>query len=166
MQNKPQRQKAQAMIEFALVLPILMLIIVGLLEVGRAIFMYSSVITASREGSRYGSAAGDNLNGDPLYQDCLGIKNAAKKAGALLNLQNDDIIIRYDHGPNSTIFDTCSDPDGLDENVVKVAGDRIIVEIRVQYNPMIPLFIPLSSMTFSEESARTLNSIISIHNEP
>ncbi len=168
MQNKPQYQKAQAMVEFALVLPILLLIIVGILEVGRAIFMYSSIITASREGSRYGSAAGDNLNGDPLYRDCAGIRNAVRKAGMLLDLRDENIIIQYDRDTNTdpgvyvpAIFDTCDG--GYDGNIHVAAGDRIRVTVTAPYNPMIPLFVPLTSRELESVSVRTINTIISIH---
>jgi hypothetical protein len=153
----------QAMVEFALVLPILLLVIVGLLEVGRAIFLYTSLFSATREGVRYGSAAGDNLAGNPLYQDCLGIRAAAQKAGVLLNLQNDDITIDYDHGPGTSIFASCADPDGLEEDVHVATGDRILVTIETQYDPMVPLFIPLASRTITSSSARTITGVITIH---
>lgn len=40
------------MIEFALVLPIFILLLVGLFDVGRAVFAYSTVNNAAREGAR------------------------------------------------------------------------------------------------------------------
>jgi hypothetical protein len=175
MHNKLRTPKAQAMVEFALVLPLLMFLIVGLLEVGRAIFMYSSVVTASREGSRYGSAAGDNLNGDPLYQDCVGIRNAVKKVGILLNLQDDDIIIQYDRDPEYALYYPEPDPSGYDPVVFDICdgehdagvdnkiGDRIRVTVTAQYSPMIPLFLPLTTSEFESVSVRTVNTIISIH---
>ena len=163
MRTKFKSPHAQAMVEFALVLPILMLVIVGLLEAGRAIFMYSSTITASREGVRYGSAAGNNLAGDPLYQDCMGIRNAARKSGLLLDLQDDDITIEYDHGPGTSVFATCSDADGLDESVHVSTGDRILITVNAQYIPMIPLFVPLTPKTLTSFSARTITGVITIH---
>ena len=158
--------KAQAMVEFALVLPILLLVIVGLLEVGRAIFMYSALFSAAREGVRYGSAAGNNLIGVPLYQDCAGIREAARTAGILLNLQDDEIVIEYDHGPETGVFASCSDPDGADENVIVTSGDRILVNISTNYAPMIPLFVPLASRTIEISSARTITGVITIHDTP
>lgn len=163
---KIRSPKAQAMVEFALVLPILLLVIVGLLEVGRAIFLYSAVFSAAREGVRYGSASGNNLLGVPLYQDCAGVREAARNAGILLSLQDDDILIEYDHGPETDVFASCSDPDGVDEDVVVASGDRILVNITTNYDPMIPLFIPLASRTIDISSARTITGIITIHNTP
>lgn len=54
----PYSQRAQAIVEFAIVLPVLMMLLVGILEVGRLIYMYAAVNNASREASRYGSAIG------------------------------------------------------------------------------------------------------------
>ncbi|MGE5251945.1 MAG: TadE family protein, partial [Bacteroidota bacterium] len=52
------KSKAQAMVEFALALPILLLVVYGLLESGRLLFIYASVVTAARQAARYGSATG------------------------------------------------------------------------------------------------------------
>ena len=54
----PKKSKAQAMVEFALALPLLLLLLYGILETGRLLFMYSTVVTASRQAVRYGSATG------------------------------------------------------------------------------------------------------------
>ena len=44
------RERAQAIVEFAIALPILMFMLVGIIEVGRLIYAYAAVINASREG--------------------------------------------------------------------------------------------------------------------
>jgi Flp pilus assembly protein TadG len=55
----PRKNTAQAMVEFAIVLPILLLLLYGLLEAGRLLFMYSTIVTASRQAARYGSTTGE-----------------------------------------------------------------------------------------------------------
>ena len=90
--SEQKKENAQGLVEFALILPILLLVVVGVLEMGRLLFVYSSVTSASREGARYGSAVGQ-VNGVPRYQDCGGIRSAALKAGAFANMQADDIAI-------------------------------------------------------------------------
>lgn len=42
----------QSLIEFALVFPLLLLLVMGLFDIGRAIFYYSTLNTAVREGTR------------------------------------------------------------------------------------------------------------------
>ncbi|MCL5046331.1 MAG: pilus assembly protein [Actinobacteria bacterium] len=48
------REKGQAMVEFALILPVLLLIIMGIMEFGRAYSAYLTIQNASREGARLG----------------------------------------------------------------------------------------------------------------
>ncbi len=47
------RRSAQAAIEFALVVPIFLFILVVMVDLGRAIFTYASLANAVREGTRY-----------------------------------------------------------------------------------------------------------------
>jgi Flp pilus assembly protein TadG len=46
--------RGQSLVEFALIVPILLLLAVMLLDLGRAVYYYSVVYNAAREGARYG----------------------------------------------------------------------------------------------------------------
>lgn len=46
-------ERGQALVEFALILPVLLLLLVGLFDLSRAVFVSSTLATASREGNRY-----------------------------------------------------------------------------------------------------------------
>jgi hypothetical protein len=48
------RERGQDLAEFALILPILLLILMVILDLGRAVYYYSSMMSSSREGARYG----------------------------------------------------------------------------------------------------------------
>jgi Flp pilus assembly protein TadG len=50
--RKRRRQQGQALAEFAIVIPIFLLILFGIFDVGRAVYAYSSVTNAAREGAR------------------------------------------------------------------------------------------------------------------
>ncbi len=50
----------QALLEFAVVLPLLLFILAGFLDLGRAIYYYNVVASAAREGARYGITDPDN----------------------------------------------------------------------------------------------------------
>jgi Flp pilus assembly protein TadG len=56
--------RGQALVETAFVLPLLLILIVGLFDVGRAIWLSNTLATAVREGSRYGVVHGA-LSGSP-----------------------------------------------------------------------------------------------------
>jgi len=70
--RRPDR--GQGLVEFALVLPLLLLLLVGVVELGRMLVIYSSVNAASREAARYGAAAGVGPNGVEYYLDETGMR--------------------------------------------------------------------------------------------
>jgi Flp pilus assembly protein TadG len=48
----PQRPRGQALVETALVLPLLLLLLIGTIDFGRGIYLYITVSNAAREGAR------------------------------------------------------------------------------------------------------------------
>jgi len=54
-----KKNRGQTLIEFALLIPILFILIMGLFDVGRAIFYYAVLNTAVREGTRYAIVQSD-----------------------------------------------------------------------------------------------------------
>ena len=53
--NRSERTRGQALVEFALVVPIFFLLVFGLIDLGRAIYVNNSMAEAAREGARWGS---------------------------------------------------------------------------------------------------------------
>jgi hypothetical protein len=54
-------QESQALIEFALVSPLLLLLIFGIIDIGRAIFYYDTLNHAAREGARAAVQASNTM---------------------------------------------------------------------------------------------------------
>jgi Flp pilus assembly protein TadG len=52
MHHGRRRQRGQSLVEFALVLPLIVLLIFGVLDAGRAIFVYNSLSQAARQANR------------------------------------------------------------------------------------------------------------------
>ena len=52
LHRRPQR--GQTLVEFALILPVFILLLVGLLDLGRAVYAYNTISNASREAVRVG----------------------------------------------------------------------------------------------------------------
>jgi hypothetical protein len=50
--NRIRDQRSQSLAEFALIAPVLLLIIFGIVDLGRAIFLYNTIQHAAREGGR------------------------------------------------------------------------------------------------------------------
>ncbi len=154
--SNKMKPRAQAITEFALALPVLLMVLYGVLETGRLLFIYGSTVTASRQAVRYGSATGISPNGMPYYQDCVGIQNAAKKVGFINRFEDSDIIITYDEGPDDAgPYPAC----GAFSSVKN--GDRIKVSVSTQWEPIVPL-LPLEPFQINSESERTILSSVDI----
>lgn len=56
----PKRENGQVLVEYALVLPVLLLVLFGIIEFGIIVFSHDTIANAAREGARYGAVhAGD-----------------------------------------------------------------------------------------------------------
>ncbi len=145
-----KKELGQGFVEFALIFPLLLLLVLGVIEFGRLLFIYSAVASASREAARYGSAAGDNGAGTPRYADCAGMRVAAKRIGNLAGVKDADITIEYDAGPDTETFDSCPTSQEL------FGGwDRVVVEVKAYYSPMV-LYSKIPPFPITSRSARTI----------
>ena len=54
----PSRGRGQGLVEFALVLPVFMVILIGMVDLGRAIWANNSVANAAREAARFAAVHG------------------------------------------------------------------------------------------------------------
>lgn len=68
---KQQSQKGHALIELALLVPILTMLLVGVVEVGNAINAYLTIAEASREGARLAVREGASADVDGLVQSLI-----------------------------------------------------------------------------------------------
>ena len=173
-----KKNKAQAMVEFALVLPILLLLLYGILEAGRLLFIYSTIVTASRQAVRYGSATGQGLDytaqggpdnsNIPRYQDCYGIRLAAQRVDFLNAFQDNDIIIQWDNGPTDTNPKTFCDG-SLNNFAPTNNTSRLRVRIDGDYVPIVPRIVGFlersdaRSNPIAAISARTVLVSVSIY---
>lgn len=53
-------ERGQAIVESALVMPIVLLLVIGMVELGRVSNAYMAVMHAARHGARYGAVGGTN----------------------------------------------------------------------------------------------------------
>ena len=162
---KKHGYKGQAIAEFAIALPVLLLLLLGIFEVGRAVFIYSSVTNASRNASRYASAVGYEDTGTYLkYIYCDGIKDVAEKSAYLMNPSDLTITISYGAAPPD--IDSkgyCTAIGGNDSSINVDTGDRVTVIVDAEYKPMLNL-IPIEPRTIRSKSSRTILGIIDLDN--
>ena len=148
MQNH-KFHKGQDLVEFALILPVLLLLIFGIIEAGRLLFMYSTATLSSREAVRYGSAVGEVSLGTSFYEDCTGISNAAQRVGGLAGMTFDNVNIKYDHGPGSGSFASCP----LSGELFLATGDRIVVQVDTNWSPLLGI---IPGFQIQTRSSRTI----------
>ena len=149
--SRNHRVVGQAMVEFALVLVVFLLLLLGIIESGRLAITYIAVSSSSREAARYGAAVGDEGIGTlAKFEDCEGIRAAAKRVtNAFLSLEDSNITIQYDKGPETAIFATCP-PNPMEVQL----GDRIVVNVKATFSPI--LSVGIQSFDIVSETKRTI----------
>lgn len=83
------KEEGQSLVELALLLPVLILILAGALDLGRAFYAYTTVVNAAREGARYGAFHPDAAAEirDQIVQEA---------AGSGIDLESSTVIIETD----------------------------------------------------------------------
>ena len=85
------RSRGQAMVEFALVVPLFILVLVGLFDVGRAVYAYNTVNNAAREAGRLAIV--------DQYVDHIRAEGAGAASG--LGLAADDVVVAFEEADGS-----------------------------------------------------------------
>lgn len=90
-----REEEGAAVVEFALVLPIFFLIVFGIIDFGRAFYTVNNIISAVREGSRYGAilAAPMSTTGQQEIRDR--VRNVSQPFGSD-TLEDAQIEIEFD----------------------------------------------------------------------
>lgn len=93
-----ENERGQSLIEFALLLPLMLLIITGLFDVARAVWQENTLAYAAREGTRYGivhGSAGDPAADpeEPCDVVCTNIGNVVRQAA--VGVQNITVTVVY-----------------------------------------------------------------------
>ena len=159
--------KGQAIAEFAIALPILLMILVGLFEVGRMVFIYSAVTNGSRNAVRYASAVGLGSDNLTKYNNCARIKSIAEDSAYLAPVTS--VVITYDDGTGTAISgDSNCDvwtAGSVDTGINVSSGNRVTVKVTAQYKPMVSL-IPFTPRDIVSENSRTIFGVIDINPNP
>ena len=80
------RTRGQSLVEFALIIPIFLLIVLGLFDMGRAVFYYSTISNASREAVRLGI----------VDQNTLDVRQeAVDAASGVMPIELADVSVEY-----------------------------------------------------------------------
>jgi len=137
-----RRSKGQGLLEFALILPALLLLVLGIIEFGYVFTVYTGMFNAAREGARYGIVK---------PKDTAGIVSTTRDNIFLVDPNQVYITVAYDNGPGTDII--------TDTAQVQIGG-RVLVKITCELPTITPAIQPIiSTLHVETEAARTITSI-------
>ena len=114
VRNRLNNDRAQGLVEMALVLPIFLLLVMGIVDFGMGLRAYVTVNNSSREGARYAIICPSTLNDDAIK-------------GRVANYSNG--LVTTDH-----VYVTWQTPSQRCKS-----GDSVKVEATTTYNYITPL---------------------------
>ncbi len=113
-QRRRDRSRGQSLVEFSLVIPIILLVIVGFFEIGRAVFAYNTIANAARQGARVAvvnqladiTECNEMWPIDDPYEPHWSIRGCAILAAKTIGITTSDVSVSFAAPPNTTL--TCS----------------------------------------------------------
>jgi Flp pilus assembly protein TadG len=120
--STPRRSRGQALVEFALVFPAIVLLLFGAIDLGRAVFAYSTIANAAREAARVAVVNQIFVSPDPsTAADCAeqkpvedaahphwSIRACAVSSAISLGVLPADVHVAYSAPPGTTL--QCTSP--------------------------------------------------------
>jgi hypothetical protein len=99
--QRGRRSRGQALVEFALVFPIIVLLLLAMFDFGRAIFLYNGLTNAAREGVRLAVV---NQDKDKILERV----QAMTFAGPVSNPDGDSLVEFYHQESDGMLGDPCA----------------------------------------------------------
>ena len=144
-------QKGATLVEFAVVLPLLLVLIFGILESARIVAEFTTVRTAAREGARFATTV-DDSSGLPNYANCLAILDAARSKAVVGELTS--IQVSWE-SPDGYTF-TCSDSGPTDPDPNQISSGTVVsVTVTSTFDAVVPLIeVFLDGITLDSTQSR------------
>ena len=112
--RRTARDRGQSLVEFALIFPIIVLLVAGFVEIGRAVFAYNTIANAARQAARVATvnqltAVTDCDESRPIedpYEPHWSIRGCAIAAANVLGITTSNVSVSYAPPPSTTL--TCT----------------------------------------------------------
>jgi Flp pilus assembly protein TadG len=131
------------MVEFALVIPLFLLMLVALFDLGRAVFAYNTLTNAAREGARTAI----------VNQDLTSIINRAKQQSAIVELDTPNVSVEFwQEADDGT-------PDKSDPCNLVATNCLAVVRFEATYRPITPI---IAQILFKNGVTFVATSILSV----
>jgi hypothetical protein len=157
-----RRGVGQALAEFALVIPIFLVLMVGVFEFGRAIYYIQVVNNAAREGARYAivhgsrsdelKTTGPMLGGtshDPTGRDVVDIVDSYATGIDPTAL---DVMVCWNGQPPTPASAPCDNASGDYGPGNNDPGSTFHIQVSYTFQPVLSVLLPLPSFTLTGES--------------
>ena len=118
-------QRGQTLVEFALILPVFILILVGLFDAGRLVFAYHTVNNAAREGGREAT----------VNQTLADIQARAAQHAVALDIPAADVFVDFRLPTTPNDEDSCDSAIGTQE----IYGCLAVVRVTYDYVAATPI---------------------------
>jgi hypothetical protein len=137
-------KRGQALVEFALILPILVLLLLGVFDFGRAIYAFNTVNNAARQGARLAI----------VDQTVTHVQDRAASQAVNLGVDADDVEVDFrDLATPDTPGSCAGAVPGDDNNVGSIVFCIAVVSVPYEYEAVTPLIGNLvGTMTLEGES--------------
>jgi Flp pilus assembly protein TadG len=125
-----QHSRGQALVEFALVFPLIVFVLLAIFDAGRAVYTYNTVANAARQGARIAAVNQAVTTNTDCHEDMpvedpsspdWSIKACAAQAAVSLGVQVTDVTVAYAAPASNPSLSCPSPPAGLKLNVGCIA---------------------------------------------
>lgn len=138
-----RRRRGQALVEFAVVIPVFLLLMVSIFDLGRAVFAYNTLTNAAREGARMAI----------VNQDLPTIIAEAKRSTAIVELNDPSVSVGFYHP------DANGNPNTSDDCNLIAVGCLAVVSFQATYTPITPF---VSNILFGDGVTFEATSVLSV----
>jgi Flp pilus assembly protein TadG len=142
------KQRGIAMTEFAIVLPVLLLLLFGMTEIGRALVRYNTLTKALQDGARY--AAGVAL---------LGTTGTVQVDAQTLTATRNVVVYGNTAGTGQAVLQGLQ-PSQIE--LVDAGGDQIRVDVSYPYTPLFGTVLPNFGLGSSIDMSFVMQASVSM----
>jgi Flp pilus assembly protein TadG len=147
--GRRKKSRGQSLVEFALILPVITMVVLGLFDLGRAVFTYNTLAQAARQANR--TAIVD--------QDPDRIKAMAVASAATLGLSSSNVTVCF-KSPTTTQTNCSSPTTDNCPTTDRVIGCLAIVTASMSYTPITPVIsVFWSSISLSSTSVGSIDYV-------
>jgi Flp pilus assembly protein TadG len=163
------RSRAQALVEFAVVIPVFLFLLMGIVDFGRVIWATTSLASAAREATRFAIVRGGSVTDacpvGPMGPDSPTVAASSScpyPAPSKQSIINTAVGAATAGGSNLTVAVCYADPatgtcSGDTDTGTNARGQTVTVVVTSSINLITPAILGVSSFSISGSSTMTVN---------